>query len=371
MEHLTSKPIVAVLKEDAAGEMRVALVPAEVTKLSALDIVVEEGAGIGAGFLDEDYASAGARITSRSSAIELAELVLAVRPPAFREMREGQIVVSLGGRDSEVIADAAAAGVIHLGLERLPRITRAQSMDVLSSQAVVAGYAAVLEGTSALDIMLPMMTTAAGIIRPARVIALGAGVAGLQVLATARRLGAVTYGFDVREAAREQVESLGAEFVFPQVPKANAEGQGGYAAAQSIEQQAALRRALAEHLVPMNLIVTSAQIPGRRAPLLIDTDTLDQLRPGTVIVDMAAETGGNVAVDRDDEIVHHGRVTILRPTNLPSTVPADASRLFSGNMRSLLQHISRDGSLLLRAGDEIIDALAGDQKLPTPNTLQS
>ena len=270
MVHITRKPVVAVLKETAQGERRVALVPADIGKLSQYDIVVEAGAGLNAGFIDDDYTTAGGRIATRAEAIAGADLVLSVRAPDFAGFVPGKVLISLGGRDAAVAEAAAKAQILHLGMERLPRITRAQSMDVLSSQASIAGYAAVLEGARYLDTLLPMMTTAAGIVRPARMIALGAGVAGLQALATARRLGAVTFGFDVREAAREQVESLGAEFVFPDVPDAKAEGTGGYAAAQSDDQQARLRRALTPSLSRTNLIITSAQIPGRAAPILIE-----------------------------------------------------------------------------------------------------
>ncbi|WEJ59610.1 NAD(P) transhydrogenase subunit alpha [Devosia sp. FJ2-5-3] len=364
MVHITRKPVVAVLKETAQGERRVALVPADIGKLSQYDIVVEAGAGLNAGFIDDDYTTAGGRISTRAEAIAGADLVLSVRAPDFAGFVPGKVLISLGGRDTAVTEAAAKAQILHLGMERLPRITRAQSMDVLSSQASIAGYAAVLEGARYLDTLLPMMTTAAGIVRPAKMIALGAGVAGLQALATARRLGAVTYGFDVREAAREQVESLGAEFVFPDVPDAKAEGTGGYAAAQSDDQQARLRRALTASLSRTNLIITSAQIPGRAAPILIDDETIAAMTPGTVIVDMAAETGGNVTITQPDEVVRHGRVTVLGPTNLPSAAPTDSSRLYSGNMRTLLTHLCKDGALNLTAGDEILDALAGGQAMP-------
>ncbi|MBK1794098.1 NAD(P) transhydrogenase subunit alpha [Devosia sp. WQ 349] len=360
----THKAVIAVLAETLPGERRVALVPADIGKLAQYDIVVEAGAGLNAGFVDEDYSAAGGKILARAEAIAAADLVLAVRAPDFAGFAPGKVVISLGGRDAAVADAAAKAQILHLGMERLPRITRAQSMDVLSSQASIAGYSAVLEGARHLDTLLPMMTTAAGIVRPAKMIALGAGVAGLQALATARRLGAVTYGFDVREAAREQVESLGAEFVFPDVPDAKAEGTGGYAAAQSDDQQFRLRRALTEALSRTNLIITSAQIPGRVAPILIDEETIAAMLPGTVIIDMAAETGGNVTITKPDQIVRHGRVTVIGPTNLPSAAPTDSSRLYSGNMRTLLTHLCKAGPLNLQAGDEILDALAGDQALP-------
>jgi NAD(P) transhydrogenase subunit alpha len=235
-------------------------------------------------------------------------------------------------------------------------------MDVLSSQAGVAGYAAVIEGARMLDVLLPMMTTAAGIIKPARMIALGAGVAGLQAIATARRLGAITHGFDVREAAREQVESLAAKFVFPNVPLAPAEGSGGYAGDQTAAQQERLRRALAEPLASMQLVVTSAQIPGRPAPVLIDEETIAMMQPGSVIIDLAAESGGNCMVTKADEVVTLNGVRVFGPTNMPSQAATDASRLFSGNARALLEHlITRDGELRLDAEDAITGALLAGQ----------
>ncbi len=239
-------------------------------------------------------------------------------------------------------------------------------MDVLSSQASVAGYASVLEGARLLDILLPMLTTAAGIIKPAKMIAIGAGVAGLQAIATARRLGAVTHGFDVREAAREQVESLGAKFVPVDLAMLAAEAAGGYAGQQSAEQQERLRRALAPHLASMNLVITTAQIPGRPAPLLIDEAAIAQMPPGSVIVDLAAETGGNCALTRPDELVTVGGVRILGPTNLASTAATTASQLFSGNIRSLLDHLIDDtGHLRLDPADPITGPLLGGEP-PVP-----
>jgi len=234
-------------------------------------------------------------------------------------------------------------------------------MDVLSSQATIAGYAAIIEGARAIDTLLPMLTTAAGVVKPAKMIALGAGVAGLQAIATAKRLGAIVHGFDVREAAREQVESLGARFIFPEVELRSAEGADGYATDQSAEQQAALRRALAPALAQMQLVITSAQIPGRPAPLLIDDETLAGMALGAVIVDLAAESGGNTSRTQPDATVTVGGVLILGPTNLASLMATDASRLFSANIRALLQHLlDDDGRLQLRPDDEITSSLLGD-----------
>jgi len=243
---------VGVLREQRPGERRVAMVPHDIRRLSVKAVVlIEREAGRDAGFPDNVYVEAGARVTSRGDVIAGSELLVTIRPPeAPQALRPGSILISLGGRDDDLASALRARSVTHLGLERLPRTTRAQSMDVLSSQAAIAGYAAVLEGARVLDILLPMLTTAAGSIKPAKMIALGTGVAGLQAIATARRLGAITHGFDVREAAREQVESLGAKFVFPNVEVAPAEAAGGYAAEQSADQLARLRRALTEHATP-------------------------------------------------------------------------------------------------------------------------
>ena len=365
-----------VLAERLPDERRVALVPREIAKLSAkVRMMVEAGAGAEAGFSDDDYRAAGAMVGGRDQLLAAADIAVAVRAPErLAGLRTGATLISLGAHNAELAADLLAQGINHLGLERLPRITRAQSMDVLSSQATVAGYAAVIAGAQALDTLMPMLTTAAGSIKPARMIALGAGVAGLQAIATARRLGAVAHGFDVRAAAREQVESLGAKFVFPDtsVPGSGvgsgpppsgltvAEAAGGYASDQTVDQQAVLRRALTPALADMQLVVTSAQIPGRPAPILIDDETLAAMTPGAVIVDLAAETGGNTTRTKADSVVAVGRIRILGSTHLPSLMATDASRLFSNNLRALLDHLlDEDGRLRLSRDDAITDALLG------------
>ena len=371
-----------VLAERLPDERRVALVPREIAKLSAkVRVMVEAGAGAEAGFSDDDYRTAGAMVGGREQTLAAADIAVAVRAPErLAGLRTGATLISLGAHNAELAATLLAQGINHLGLERLPRITRAQSMDVLSSQATVAGYAAVIAGAQALDTLMPMLTTAAGSIKPARMIALGAGVAGLQAIATARRLGAVAHGFDVRAAAREQVESLGAKFVFPDtsVPSSGipssgpprsgpppsgltvAEAAGGYASDQTVDQQAVLRRALTPALADMQLVVTSAQIPGRPAPILIDDETLAAMTPGAVIVDLAAETGGNTTRTKADGVVTVGRIRILGSTHLPSLMATDASRLFSNNLRALLDHLlDEDGRLRLSRDDAITDALLG------------
>lgn len=271
-----------VLTEEDEKERRVALVPDDVRRAAKLaSIFVERDAGVGAGFSDDTYRAAGASVVERSRILDAVSVLVTVRAlNEISHVRRGAPLVSLGGRDPAVAERMRDRGLNHLGLERVPRIRRAQGMDALTSQATVAGYAAVLEGARHLREMLPMTTTAAGNIRPARTIALGAGVAGLQAIAVASRVGAVVHGFDVRQAAREQVESLGAKFIGPTPSQATAETAGGYANAQSDEQQHAVRSALIEHLASMQLIVTSAQVPGRRAPILIDEEVLGALAEG-------------------------------------------------------------------------------------------
>lgn len=354
--------VIGVTRETHAGERRVALVPADVKRLTRRAAVfVEHDAGARAGFTDRDYVAVGARVRSAQSVINVADILVKVRAPESGDtLRRQTVLVSLGGRDTALSEKFTASGLTHLGLERLPRTARAQSMDVLSSQAAIAGYAAVLEGARQLDILLPMMTTAAGTIKPAKMLAIGAGVAGLQALATARRLGAQVYGFDVRESAREQVESLGARFVSLETASVpSGEAAGGYALEQSEEEQERVRTALAKHISLMQLVVTSAQIPGRPAPKLINEATLSAMQPGSVIVDLAAESGGNTSLTRPDEIISVSGVWILGPTNLPSQFAADASRLFSGNIRALLEYIVDErGQVSLDAADPIMSALS-------------
>jgi NAD(P) transhydrogenase subunit alpha len=364
----THKPriIIGVLVERAARERRVALVPADIKKLiGSAAFIIESGAGRESGFDDNAYVNAGARIAASWDILENCDVVVKVRPPVADEVpRAGRILVSLGGHDPDLGERLRKHSVIHLALERIPRTTRAQAMDVLSSQASIAGYASVLEGARALNVLLPMLTTAAGTIKPARMIALGAGVAGLQAIASARRLGAVVHGFDVRAAAREQVESLGARFVSVDGNFGAGESAGGYAREQSSDQQSLLRRALSPHLAAMQLVITTAQIPGRPAPLLIDRETLGTMQPGSVIVDLAAETGGNCEVTRPDEMVTVGGVLVMAPTNLPSLMATDASRMFSGNIRELLAYLlNGSGRLNLDASDPISGALLAGQNL--------
>jgi len=366
MNTCTQQVVIGVLAERATGERRVALIPSDIKKLFArATFLIESGAGREADFDDNMYVDAGARMADSRAILENCDVVLKVRPPAVDEVpRAGRILISLGGRDSDLGDELRKRSVIHLALERIPRTTRAQAMDVLSSQASIAGYASVLEGARALRVLLPMLTTAAGTIKPVRMIALGAGVAGLQAIASARRLGAVVYGFDVRAEAGEQVESLGAKFISVNADVGVGESAGGYAREQSSDRQTLLRRALSSHLATMQLVIATAQIPGRPAPLLIDRETLAMMQPGSVVVDVAAETGGNCEVTRPDQTVTENGVRVMGPTNLPSLMATDASRMFSGNIRALLAYLlDESGRLNLDASDPISGALLAGQNV--------
>ncbi|NLS06006.1 NAD(P) transhydrogenase subunit alpha [Rhizobium sp. P32RR-XVIII] len=362
MTDTNPRPIIGLLSERHDGERRAAIVPADIKRMAnRVTFIVERGAGTKSGYSDQAYMEAGAAIVDRTDLKSSSDILLGVRAPIdLSDLPKGKILISLGGRDIDVLDAVLERDIKHLGLERLPRTTRAQAMDVLSSQATVAGYAAVIEGARELDVFLPMLTTAAGSVKPAKMIALGAGVAGLQAIATARRLGAMVHGFDVREAAREQIESLGARFVSLGDALKSQDVANGYAGEQSADQQARLRQALASTLAQMQLIVTSAQIPGRTAPLLIDDAALSSLTPGTVIVDLAAETGGNTSRTKPGETIRFNGVTIIGSVNLPSQMAADASRLFSGNIRALLEYLIPDETgVLLQSEDPIVGPLLG------------
>ncbi len=350
---------IAVPRETAKGERRVALVPDDVARLAkqAHAVRVQRGAGTAAGFLDDAYAAAGATLAEdHAAAVKDAEVIARVLAPDARETGElprGALVIGLlaPAHGSEVLARLAAQGLSALAMERVPRITRAQSMDALSSQATISGYKAVILGAAALPRILPMMTTAAGTLAPAKVFVVGAGVAGLQAIATARRLGAVVSAFDVRPAVKEQVRSLGAAFV--EVPEVAAEGQGGYAKELEATEQERVLAAIAAHVKDMDLVVTTAQVPGRPAPRLLTAAMIRTMRAGSVVVDLAAETGGNCELTRAGETVIEAGVSIVGAVDLPSTVPSHASQLYGRNVTTLLQHLSRDGALALDPEDEI------------------
>jgi NAD(P) transhydrogenase subunit alpha len=351
---------IAVTTETSPGERRVALVPDNVVKLvrDGHEVRVEHGAGAGAGIPDPAYASAGAiLVAAREDVLAGAAIVARVRPPdpALAEaIPPGAALVALlaPDRNGPLLARLAARGVTALALERVPRITRAQAMDVLSSQASIAGYKAVLLGAAALPRILPMMTTAAGTLAPARVFVLGAGVAGLQAIATARRLGGVVSAYDVRAAAAEQVRSLGATFVA--TPEASAEGRGGYAQELGAAEQQRVLAAVAAHLPSADLVVTTALVPGRPAPRLITLPMLATLRPGSVVVDLAADAGGNCEATVAGETVTVGGVTVIAAADLAATVPFHASQMFGRNVAALLAHVGRGGALTLDPADEIV-----------------
>ena len=342
-------------KETAPGERRVALVPEAVGRLAGagFEVVVERGAGEAAAFPDEAFAEAGATLVS--NALD-ADAVVKVQKPSADEiaaLRQDAIVIAFLQplTDREAVERLAAAGVIGFALESIPRITRAQPMDALSSQATVSGYKAALIAADRLPKFFPMLMTAAGTVAPAKVLVVGAGVAGLQAIATARRLGAVVTGFDVRAAVREQVESLGATFLDLGVTAE--ETEGGYARELSEEDRRRQQEALEGRIADFDVVVTTALVPGRPAPRLIPAAAVRAMRPGSVVVDVAAEAGGNCELTSPGEIVEREGVTIVGLTNLPSTMPYHASQLYARNVAALLEHLAPGGELELDWADEI------------------
>jgi NAD(P) transhydrogenase subunit alpha len=356
-----------VLRESYPGERRVAITPRHCEALAKLGItvVVEPSAGIRAGFTDEEYAARGARLASRAEVFNSAEIIVQVRclganPDAGRAdlplLRPGQVLIGFGDPLTAIkeAADLAATGVSFFALELVPRITRAQSMDVLSSMATCAGYEAVLLAATTLPKMFPMLMTAAGTVAPAKVFVLGAGVAGLQAIATARRLGAVVVAYDVREAVKEQVQSVGAKFLSLDLDAGAAEDKGGYAKAMDEDFYRRQRKLLTETLRTQDAVITTAAVPGRRAPILITTEMVEAMPPSAVIVDIAAERGGNCELTRaGEDVVHHG-VMILGPVNLASKAPYHASQMFASNVTAFLKLIVTKGVLNLDTSDEIV-----------------
>ncbi|MDG2332939.1 MAG: Re/Si-specific NAD(P)(+) transhydrogenase subunit alpha [Myxococcota bacterium] len=356
--------IIGVPKEIAPGERRVALVPDSVKQLVGLgpEVVVESGAGVEAGFEDTAYAEAGARIVEGAGEALAADLVLKVQMPGATAaghevdaLQEGGALISfLKPLDQTDITERLAArGTTAFSVELMPRITRAQSMDALSSQSTIAGYKAVLMAADQLPRIFPMLVTAAGTLQPARLLVVGVGVAGLQALGTAKRLGAVTYGYDTRAVVREQVESLGARFVELDLDAGDSEDSGGYAKAQSEEFYQRQRAELGKHVAASDVVITTALVPGQPAPLLIEADAVRAMRPGSVIVDLAAEKGGNCELTRADENVLDSGVTIIGHTNLPGEVPAHASQMYGKNLVTFLDHLLEEGVLTLDFEDEI------------------
>jgi NAD(P) transhydrogenase subunit alpha len=354
---------VVVPKETEPGERRVALVPEGIARYKdpGLAFFVETGAGVEAGFPDSAFAAAGATIAGSTGDLYAdAGVVLRVRPPSWSgpaadvaRIPAGAVLISFLQplTSPELLRALAARRVTAFAMELVPRITRAQRMDALSSQATVAGYKAALLAGSLSPRFFPMLMTAAGTIPPAKVLVIGAGVAGLQAIATCRRLGAQVQGFDIRPAVKDQVESLGATWVG--IEMAEAEGAGGYAKQVTEEQQKREHEHLHRLVSEVDVVITTAAIPGKRAPVLITEDMVADMRDGAVIVDLAAETGGNCSLTRPDQDVHHDGVIITGPTNLPSTLPLHASQMYSRNVVALLQHLVKDGNIRLDLEDDI------------------
>jgi NAD(P) transhydrogenase subunit alpha len=349
---------IAVPKETAAGEHRVALVPDTVARLTGtgLQVAVEAGAGEAASFPDAVYGGAGATIATGDDLYRDVELVVKVRRPSDEELEQlpdGVVLIAFLEplSDPDGIERLSRRGVVGFAMESIPRITRAQSMDALSSQSTVGGYKAVLIAADRLPKFFPMLMTAAGTVAPAKVLVLGAGVAGLQAIATARRLGAVVSGFDIRPVVKEQVESLGATFL--DLGVVGEETEGGYARELTPEEQERQQEELAQRIPDFDVVITTALVPGRPAPKLIPATAVRGMRPGSVIVDLAAETGGNCELtEPGKEVVREG-VTIVGLTNLPSTMPFHASQLYSKNVGALIEHLVTEGELALDFDDEI------------------
>jgi len=359
--------IVGTVRETYPQERRVALVPrqCEALRKSGFEILIEQSAGVEAGYPDELYVARGARIATREEIFREAEVLAQVRclganPEAGRAdlpyLRPRQILIGFSEPLTALAecSQLATAGVSLLALELIPRITRAQSMDALSSMATISGYRAVLIGAMQLPKMFPLLMTAAGTLTPAKVFVLGAGVAGLQAIATARRLGAVVSAYDVRPAVKEQVESVGAKFVMLDVDAGSSEDKGGYAKAMDEEFYRRQRELLTETLREQDVVITTAAVPGRKSPILITAEMAGVMQPGSVIVDIAAERGGNCELTRPGETVVHNGVTIMGPVNLPSMVPHHASQMLSTNIAALAKLLVRDGQVGLDLEDQIL-----------------
>jgi H+-translocating NAD(P) transhydrogenase subunit alpha len=353
---------IGVPKETAEGERRVALVPDVVKKLIGkdLEVVVQRGAGAGALIPDELYEEAGATLSDDTDAVFAADIVVKVQAPTAEEApslsSDGVLIGFLAPlTNGDGIRAIAQTGVTSFAMEAIPRISRAQSMDALSSQANIGGYRAALIAAQELGRYFPMLMTAAGTIRPATVLVLGAGVAGLQAIATARRLGAVVQGFDVRAAVKEQVESLGAHFLEFDLG-GDLEGAGGYAKELTPEQQARQQELMAEAIGKVDVVITTAAVPGRRAPILVTEDAVKRMKPGSVIVDLAAETGGNCELSEPGESVLRHDVKVIAPLNVPSTLAEHASQLYARNIDALLGLMIDEGQLKLDFDDEVIAA---------------
>lgn len=359
---------IAVAKEIEVGERRVALVPDTVARLvkKGLEVVVEAGAGDRSFFFDDAYEAAGAKIVSDTATLwGEADILLKVGLPQEREdgrsevdmLKSGAVLIGFLNPLGEpaIAKKLAERGVTAFSIELIPRSSRAQSMDALSSQASVAGYKAVLIAAAALPKYFPMLTTAAGTIAPAKVFVMGAGVAGLQAIATARRLGAVVEAFDIRPAVKEEVQSLGAKFVEVQLNEETV-AAGGYAKEISEASKQRTQEVVTEHIKQSDVVITTAQVPGKKAPLLVSEEMVAQMKPGSVIVDLAAEQGGNCACTEPGKDVQSHGVTIIGPINLPSSMPVHASQMYAKNLATLVQHLVKDSAIDLNFADDIIDA---------------
>jgi NAD(P) transhydrogenase subunit alpha len=353
---------IGIPRETAAGEQRVALVPEVVRKLAGgengIEVVVERGAGAGALIPDARYEEAGAQMVEDAGAVFEADLVVKVAPPRSEEigrLRSDSVLIGFLRplTAGEAIRAIAQTGATTFAMEAIPRISRAQSMDALSSQANIAGYKSVLMAATEIGRFFPMLMTAAGTIRPATVLVLGAGVAGLQAIATARRLGAVVQGFDVRAAVKEQVESLGATFLEFDLG-GDLEGAGGYAKELTAVQEARQQELMAEAIGKVDVVITTALVPGRQAPILVTEEAVQKMKPGSVIVDLGGEAGGNCELSEPGETVVRYDVKILAPLNVPSTMAEHASQLYARNIQSLLELMIKDGQLSLDFEDEVI-----------------
>jgi NAD(P) transhydrogenase subunit alpha len=355
---------VGIPKETWLGETRVAIIPAAIPALvkAGLDVAVESGAGTAAGFTDEMYRAQGATLLPRPELFKTSDIVLQVRaiPAESSLLRSGQAVIGFADPlgNPQAIRDVAKTGINLFSMELMPRITRAQSMDALSSMATIAGYKGVLLAATTLPRMFPMLMTAAGTISPARVFIMGAGVAGLQAISTARRLGAKVEAYDVRPAVKEQVQSLGAKFVELPLESTDSEDKGGYAKAQDEAFYTRQREMMLKVVAASDVVITTALIPGQRAPILLTTEMVEAMAPGSVVVDLAAERGGNCELTKPDQTVTHRGVTILGPSNPPSLVPYHASQMYSKNITTFLTHLlGKDGAaqtaLPINVDDEI------------------